>query len=152
MGSYDSYQHGERNLETGHPWPGASAGGVGRREALLDEFERSGSSAARFARLAGIKYPTFANWVHQRRKGRGSASVGPSAAASLGDGVARTGPARLFEALVEGSGRTPRPAMSAAGLMIELPGGSRLRIESPVHLEMAAELVALIAQRARARC
>ena len=42
--------------------------------------------------------------------------------------------------------------MGARGLVVELPGGSRLRIESPVHLPMAAELVALIAQRARVRC
>jgi hypothetical protein len=32
-------------------------------EALLDEFEKSGMSGARFARLAGIKYTTFANWT-----------------------------------------------------------------------------------------
>lgn len=31
-----------------------------RKEALLDEFERSGLSGARFAALAGIKCPTFA--------------------------------------------------------------------------------------------
>ncbi|MEZ0257047.1 MAG: IS66 family insertion sequence element accessory protein TnpB, partial [Chthoniobacter sp.] len=39
-----------------------------RREALLDEFSRSGLSAAEFARMAGIKYPTFANWLQERRK------------------------------------------------------------------------------------
>jgi len=38
------------------------------------------------------------------------------------------------------------------GLLIELPGGSRMRIESPVQLAMAAELVNLVAQSARARC
>jgi DNA-binding transcriptional regulator/RsmH inhibitor MraZ len=32
-----------------------------RREALLDEFEKSGMSGAKFARLAGIHYATFAN-------------------------------------------------------------------------------------------
>jgi len=32
-----------------------------RREALLEEFERSGLSGVKFAQLAGIKYPTFAN-------------------------------------------------------------------------------------------
>ena len=42
-----------------------------RREALLDEFERSGASGAKFARLAGIKYATFAGWVQKRRKQRG---------------------------------------------------------------------------------
>ena len=30
-----------------------------RREALLDDIERSVISGAKFARLAGIKYPTF---------------------------------------------------------------------------------------------
>lgn len=40
----------------------------GRRCWTLDEFERSGTSGAKFARLAGIKYPTFANWVQQRGK------------------------------------------------------------------------------------
>jgi hypothetical protein len=38
------------------------------REALLDEFEKSGASGAKFARLAGIKYATFAGWVLKRRK------------------------------------------------------------------------------------
>ena len=33
------------------------------REALLDEFEKSGMSGAKFARLAGVHYATFANWV-----------------------------------------------------------------------------------------
>ncbi len=41
-----------------------------RREALMDEFEKSGLSGAAFARLVGIKYATFANWTEQRRKAR----------------------------------------------------------------------------------
>ena len=41
-----------------------------RREALLDEFEKSGLSGAQFAALSGIKYQTFANWVQQRRRKR----------------------------------------------------------------------------------
>ncbi len=42
-----------------------------RREKLLDEFERSGLSGAKFAALVGIKYQTFAAWAAQRRKQRG---------------------------------------------------------------------------------
>ena len=34
-----------------------------RRDALLDEFELGGASAAVFAKMAGIKYQTFASWV-----------------------------------------------------------------------------------------
>ena len=42
-----------------------------RREKLLDEFERSGLSGAKFAALVGIKYQTFAAWATRRRKQRG---------------------------------------------------------------------------------
>lgn len=42
-----------------------------QREAMLDEFERSGLSAARFARAAGIKYQTFVTWVQGRRHAHG---------------------------------------------------------------------------------
>jgi transposase-like protein len=43
-------------------WPAA------RREQLLDEYERSGLSQAAFARRAGVKYPTLAHWVQERRR------------------------------------------------------------------------------------
>jgi len=33
-----------------------------QREALLDEFERSGLSGPRFAAMVGLKYQTFATW------------------------------------------------------------------------------------------
>lgn len=39
-----------------------------RGETLLDEFEKSGLSGAKFAALSGIKYQTFAKWVQQRRR------------------------------------------------------------------------------------
>src|SRR6187549_506590 len=39
-----------------------------RRELLLTQFDRSGVSGARFAKMAGIKYQTFANWLHVRRR------------------------------------------------------------------------------------
>ena len=126
---------------------------VERQQALLDEFEKSGASGAKFARLAGIKYATFAGWVLKRRKQRVRAvKTPPSSPSGRDEGVVRTGPVRLFEALVEGGSHAEQTAVGSAGLVIELPGGSRLVVESPVQLQMAAELVALIAQRARARC
>jgi hypothetical protein len=63
-----------------------------RRAALLGEFEWGGTPAAEFARLVGIKYPTFASWVQQRRRARAAGGVGPAVA-----------PVRWIEALV-GSG------------------------------------------------
>jgi hypothetical protein len=123
-----------------------------RREALLDEFDKSGASGAKFARLAGIKYPTFANWVQKRRKDGTPAQTGARVRSGVEDSPAGGGPIRLFEALVEGGGAGSRNSAGEQGLRVELPGGSRILVESPVQLQMAAELVALIAQNARARC
>src|ERR1700691_2296899 len=39
-----------------------------RKGELLDEFERSGLSGAKFAELAGIKYSTFAVWAAKRKR------------------------------------------------------------------------------------
>ena len=118
-----------------------------RREALLAEFERSRLTGAKFAALAGIKYSTFANWVRQRRKAPATAME------EVVDEVAvtPTGPVRLFEAVVEGRAETVLPT-AVEGLLIELPGGSRVRVGSPLQLQLAAELVGLVAQRERARC
>jgi len=80
---------------------------VERQQALLDEFEKSGASGAKFARLAGIKYATFAGWVLKRRKQRGRlAKPTLSSPAGLDDAVVSAGSVRLFEALVEGD-QTP---------------------------------------------
>lgn len=42
-----------------------------RREEMLAEYERSGLSQAAFARREGVKYPTFAHWVQERRRDAG---------------------------------------------------------------------------------
>jgi len=43
-----------------------------RREALLNEFERGGTSGAQFADYVGIKYSTFATWIQKRRRRQAS--------------------------------------------------------------------------------
>ena len=123
-----------------------------RREGLLDEFEKSGASGMKFARLVGIKYSTFANWVKQRRERPAATKLAVCEASEASGSNGNAGPVRLFEALVEGHHAAEREPAGSRGLLIELPGGSRLVVESPVQLQMAAELVALIAQSARARC
>ena len=72
-----------------------------RWEALLDKFKCSGMSGAKFARLMGTKYGTFANWVLQRRKRR--AAVG---AVRIGDRVAWRKPdvGRISGAVGDGGG------------------------------------------------
>lgn len=126
-----------------------------RREALLDEFEKSGLSGAQFARLTGVNYSSFQNWVQRRRQKRGAAlKTRPPK-----ENAAGSEPLRIFEAVVETGSNLPRPAPMAAlptpgavGLLIELPGGCRMSIETPVQMQLAAEFLALIAQRTRARC
>lgn len=118
-----------------------------RREALLEEFEKSAMSGAKFARLAGVKYATFANWVARRRRQQAAASGGESASR------AEARPIRLFEALVATDrGGAVRAAAVTEGLVVELPGGSRALVGSPVQLQLAAELVVLVAQGMRSRC
>jgi hypothetical protein len=122
---------------------------VERREALLDEFERSGISAMAFAKIAGINYATFANWRQKRRKAREQRENVSEDAAAMGKTVETNRPMRLFEAFVEhGSSAGAR----SAGLTVELPAGARLVVESPVQVRLAAELLALLNQSARRAC
>ena len=107
---------------------------VERREALLDEFERSGLSGVKFAQMVGVKYPTFALWVQKRRK-------------LQGEGKAHT--VTFAEAVID---RGAGVMIGAAGLTIELPGGGRVLIQSPVQLQMAAELLRLMAASERRGC
>ncbi len=92
----------------------------GRREAILDEFERSGMSGIAFARHHGIKYQTFAAWRQRRKK---TPTVAPARKSSF--------------VLVE----TPREVPSNLGLEIELGGGARLWIRSRADVGLAAELI-----------
>lgn len=116
-----------------------------RREALLEEFEKSGLSGAQFARMAGVKYPTFANWIAGRRREKALSAPGLAV--------------RLLEAEVDDLAKeatdaesAPRRSLCAAGLLVELPGGSRLRVESPVQLGLAAELIKLVGQNRSREC
>jgi transposase-like protein len=98
-----------------------------RRAALLDEFERSGLSGAKFAAHYGLKYPSFAGWVQQRRRERGA----PAPAA---------GGVRWLEALTE-------PPVAAAALTLHLPGGARLEITGSAQVPLAAALMSLFSLR-----
>ncbi len=62
--------------------------------------------------MAGVKYPTFANWVQQRGK------ASPVAAEGAEEALAGRGGLRLLEAVEEESG-TGGPG-SGAGLCVDL--------------------------------
>ena len=103
-----------------------------QREALLDEFERSGLSGMRFAALHGVKYPSFANWVQGRRRRR-LAEPPPGA----GGPVA----VQWLEAEV----RTVDGRELPSGVMLHLPGGMRVEVTHPQQIRLAAELVHALA-------
>ena len=108
-----------------------------RREALLDECERSGTSAPEFARLVGVKYATLAGWRAKRQRQR-ALTAPPVERREL------AAPALpWFEAVVEAA---PSSAPAGAGLVIELPGGGRAVISAPGHVAWAAELLRLLGQ------
>jgi hypothetical protein len=85
-----------------------------RRAQLLAAFDRSGLSAAAFARQQGLNYTTFCGWRHRR---------------------AKTNPASGFVQVELVSAPTP------AELVIELSARSRMRIASASQIKLAARLL-----------
>jgi hypothetical protein len=108
-----------------------------QREALLDEFERSGLPASRFACAAGINYQTFACWVQQRRHQRGEYAQRPAATSAA---------LRLVEVVAEampGGMRVEEtcPPAPCPVLELRLPCGARLLLHDSRQAELAAHLL-----------
>ncbi len=115
-----------------------------QREALLDEFERSGLPAARFAKAAGINYQTFATWVQRRRHAGGQYER-----ARLRESSA----VRLVEVALPAAVSMPHPAMSTAtALELLLPGGARLLLHDASQAELAAHLLRHLNSTASPAC
>jgi hypothetical protein len=98
-----------------------------RREALLDEFERSGLSGRKFSEMVGVKYQTFASWIQNRRRDRGEY---PSTTDTMGAGAAK--PMQWLEAVAMAE------APEAKGLCVEFPGGASMRIADKEQAALAA--------------
>jgi hypothetical protein len=106
---------------------------LARRERLLDEYERSGLSGAKFAALTGIKYSTFATWAQRRRKQRDSSPTTAKPDHSV----------RWLEAVVEQAQN--RDGQKPAGLRLQLPGGVAVEIADEKQAALAAVLVRALA-------
>ena len=101
-----------------------------RRQQLLDEFERSGLSGAKFAQLSGVKYQTFANWVQRRRRERQSPATNSNSKAQ---------PVAWLEAVVQ-EAQKAEPALPGA-LILHLPGGIRAELSSSREIPLAVALM-----------
>jgi hypothetical protein len=113
-----------------------------RRRELLEEFDRSGLSGAKFAALAGIKYSTFATWAAKRRRLHPPDPPSPAKR----DGAAQV---RWLEAVLD---QAQGPAnKNASGLVVWLSGGARMEIGSLSQIELAAALLRAL-ERATAPC
>jgi hypothetical protein len=107
-----------------------------RREAMLNEFERGGTSGAQFADYVGIKYSTFATWIQKRERSRASGvGIGDQSRAQKRK---RTVPIRWLETIVDAEGKESRPA---ARLRVDLPGGAHLEITNRAQAALAAVLL-----------
>jgi hypothetical protein len=106
-----------------------------RRAALLAEFDRSGLSGPRFAKWAGIKYPTWASWVQKRRKEAGQTPL-PKARPK------RKGPVRWLEAVVTKNVPAQESAPSGTvGIIVQGPGGVRIEINDAKQVSLAVQLL-----------
>jgi hypothetical protein len=108
-----------------------------RRETLLDEFERSGLSGAKFAALVGLKYQTFAAWAHRRRQQREAGGVGKVPGQA-------TDSVRWLEAVVDQAQNSNGPNQVA--VVLQLPGGVRVEISEVKEVALAAALVRALAK------
>jgi hypothetical protein len=106
-----------------------------RRERLLEEFERSGLSAAKFAAVTGLKYSTFAAWVQRRRKKPNAEAKVPTKSAD---------PVRWLEAMVA-TAQTDHETISAV-VVLQLPGQVRLEVKDESQVALAAMLVRALAK------
>jgi hypothetical protein len=95
-----------------------------RRLAVVAEFRRSGLSGYRFARLAGMKYPTLMAWV--KRAGVSTPAV-------------READVKRRPMLVEAVVGTP--AGTVEPLLVHVGGGVRLELTDAGQLTLAAQLI-----------
>ena len=92
-----------------------------QRDAILDQFESSGVSAAQFAAMVGVKYPTLANWIQRRRNARR-------------EGASGTRGLKWVEAAVD-------CAPPSSALVVQLPGGASLAVSDAKQATLAGELL-----------
>jgi hypothetical protein len=92
-----------------------------------------------FARMAGIKYQTFASWIQKRRRARGDYATLARKPAPKPARAPRKAALQLFEVALPAVAAVPASAGSA--LELHLPAGGHLRITDAHQAELAAHLL-----------
>jgi transposase-like protein len=113
-----------------------------RREAMLDEYERSGGSAAQFANYVGIKYSTLANWIQKRRKQERLKRSLLKQGEGAGQWSQTNG--RWVEAVVE---KGAEPKAQESSLRIYFTAGAYCQISNAREAGLAAELLGCLGAR-----
>jgi hypothetical protein len=100
-----------------------------QRRTLLAEFERSGLSAAGFAKRTGLKYSTLAGWLQRYRRTKPTG---------------RAQPLHLLEAVVA-TGPTTGDSSSCV-VRVSLSGGAWLEVADEKQAVLAAMVVRALAK------
>jgi hypothetical protein len=117
---------------------------LAQREAILDEFERSGLSGKAFARVAGIKYQTFVSWRQDRRESRGLVRKRTPGGVLVPQAGGHQRSLRLVEARMDVA--VPPVALPVVvPLEVRLPGGSQVDLKSAEQVTLLAELIKALA-------
>lgn len=101
---------------------------LAKREQILAEFECSGLSGARFARLHGINYQTLMAWTRKRRACAEKRPPASAAADPIGHFATQLG---LREVRIGAD----------SGLEVEIGGGVRLHIATSEQADLAGRLI-----------
>lgn len=111
-----------------------------KRETLLAQFDQGGISGAKFAKQAGIKYTTFANWLQKRRGQQHRVMAASKSAPSKRRNL------HWLEAVVDGSPKKEPPKLATATLTVHGPNGVRLELSDGKQVKLAAQLLRELGQ------
>ncbi len=118
------------------------------REALVDEFERSGLPGTKFAELHGLNYQTFATWVQKRRRKTGFYEKSDSrenAPQPKPKTATYPTPDLKFTEVILSPKADETDNSQGTPIRIELAGGAYLHINSSEQISLAVELLQALA-------
>lgn len=110
-----------------------------RRREMLEQYDKSGLSGPKFARVTGLKYQTLASWLQRRRREREKVSPAVSPAGQ---------PAVQWLETVIDQAQSTSP-LASSGLLVRLPSGATLEV---AHLSQASLAAALLRAWEKASC